>query len=201
MKIITLSGPDGSGKSTQATMLEEYFATQGLKVVRFHAVQFSLINRLFRTYSDVMRDPEDQPRAVTEGNFLSAFIRKVMFVIDVYRFRYFAKKIAFDTDILISDRFYHDTLVNIAYIENKFSFRFLLLEKILPLPDVAFYFNISPAEIMRRDRAPEQGAAYLDHKRALYESKIAAWNLRVINAARSREQVFENVVTLLPVAR
>ncbi|MFZ5981968.1 MAG: hypothetical protein ACOYS2_00100 [Patescibacteria group bacterium] len=46
MKIITISGVDGSGKSTQIKMLTEHLRGQGLKVFYFHAVEFSLARKI-----------------------------------------------------------------------------------------------------------------------------------------------------------
>jgi thymidylate kinase len=135
MKIITISGIDGSGKSTQLKKLEEYLAKRKKKTVFFHAVTFSLINNLLwkkrqRQTEKYKRQKNENlnqatifdhsPKAVTSGNYLTILARKIILLIDILRFKSFIKKKKKEgTDYLLSDRYFYDQIINILYLSYK----------------------------------------------------------------------------------
>ena len=117
MKIITLSGVDGSGKSTQSGLLQKKLESEGKKVAYFHAVEFSLANRI----SPKKSGEGDAPKqALTEASWLTLLLRKLILPIDLLRFHIHVQKLYKQGfDYLLSDRYFYDTLINIEYLAKK----------------------------------------------------------------------------------
>jgi len=86
MKIITISGLDGSGKSTQIELLKNYLETNGKKVFYFHAVQFSIGQLGKGTVSTASN------KSVEKANWLQIQLRKLALIIDLWRFGKLIKK-------------------------------------------------------------------------------------------------------------
>lgn len=219
IKIISISGLDGSGKTTQVQMLKKYLEQEGKKVFYFHAIQFSIatkINNLFKAKKkkldtkNSIDSMQDTGESVDQANWFLIQLRKVFLIIDIFRFKKFLKKIKKQGySHLVTDRYFYDSVVNIEYLtQNLFSEKKLeseaeplantqtclvvrIIEKIIPRPSKAFYLFVSPDEIMTRDRAPEQGLNYLKIKNAILNQKFAKWNLQKILGENSKEQVFQ----------
>lgn len=194
MKFITFSGVDGSGKSTQLGILKEKLEGRGFRVVYFHAVSFSLLetlrSKLFGTRQ------AGSAKAKTTSSVLSLWLRRCLLIIDVVRFkRYFARLQKESTDYLISDRYFYDTLINIAYLANKSPSDTYsqFVYHLLPKPDLALYLRITPSRVMQRERAPEQGLAYLEAKTALFESILSDWEILPIDADQSIDTLSANI--------
>ena len=199
MKFITFSGVDGSGKSTQLQLFRQKLEREGKKVAYFHAIEFSLANKLAKKnikYQISNIGKEDSGHSVTSASWLTVFLRKIQLFIDLFRFRfYFSKLNRQGYDYLLSDRYFTDTLINIQYLQSAKSLPILnTLYSILSTPpDKALYLDANPDEIMRRERSPEQGIDYLRTKQNLFKQKLSEWNMIQIDASRDKEAIFEEI--------
>jgi thymidylate kinase len=183
LKLITISGLDGSGKSTQIEMLKNCLKSQGKTFWYFHAVNFSIANAYRRPAST-------EEKSVIKANWLQIQMRKFALLIDIFRFKRIMKKKK--VDYIISDRYFYDSVVNINYLETRFPSR-LFAEKFIPKPDFAFYLNVDPETIMRRDRQPDQGIEYLRAKKKLFEQRVNDWKMIEINGEKNKEEIFKNI--------
>ena len=212
MKLITISGVDGSGKSTQVEMLKKHFESQGKKVFYFHAIEFGLAKKLndFRLkYCLICRflnacKTKKHSEGVTRANILQIFLRRVFLMIDIFRFKSLYKKLeSEDYGYILSDRYFYDSLINIEYLALRRNPKaelsdFLKLGFRIPRPDTTIYLQVDPEAIMQRERKPEQGLEYLQKKKALFDAKTQIqpfWT--ILDGNQPKESLFEAIKPLV----
>jgi thymidylate kinase len=192
IRLITISGLDGSGKSTQVAMLSKHFEKQNLRVYYFHAVKFAFANRVMGIFRDSTEDATDT--GTVKAGKLTIFLRKLLIRLDVWRFkklRHRLDKLGFD--IIISDRYFYDSVINISYLEDNESF----LNIKIPKPNIAVYMRMKPKSILERERAVYQGGEYLKDKYALYESYFSLRSkAHIVDASRGISEVFKDVLSV-----
>lgn len=190
MQFITFSGVDGSGKSTQLSLLKKKLEGEGKKVAYFHAVEFSFASRFKKKLVE-----NHDGKAVTQASWLTILLRKLFLFIDLLRFRpYIASLHKQGYDYLLSDRYFYDTLINIEYLSKKTCHIPVIEAQFIIKPDLAFYFDLAPETIMSRDRVPEQGIDYLRDKMKLFKTKIDRWDMILIDGSKPQESVLQDIL-------
>lgn len=199
MKIISISGLDGSGKSTQIQMLKNYLETQGKRVFYFHAVKFgiaeivsSFIKKLFD--SMLRSEYSVKSKSVTKAGRLSIWFRKIALRIDIARSKKLIRKLEKQGfDYILSDRYFYDSVININYLLGSSTPKWKLNSQNLIKPHLAIYLKVSPDLIIQRERVPDQGIEYLKKKELLYSNTTNNWNLLTIDGNGPKEEIFEEI--------
>ncbi|MFA6183945.1 MAG: hypothetical protein WC682_02480 [Parcubacteria group bacterium] len=200
MKIITLSGLDGSGKSTQIKLLKNSLESQGKKVFYFHAIEFSLANKtndlknkycLICKLTNKCEFPSNKEKiGVIKANCLQILLRKLFLKIDLWRFKNLIEKLKDEEfGYLVSDRYFYDTLINIEYLSKKeINHNYSIVK-----PNVSIYLQTNPELIMSRDRVPDQGLQYLIDKKIIYDKLASIFEMKIVDGNGSRDDVQQNI--------
>lgn len=204
IQILTVSGLDGSGKSTQIELLKKSLESQGKKVFYFHAIEFSLANKITdfkRKYCLICKltgkckiPSNKETLSVTKANALQIELRKLFLKIDLFRFKKLLTKLASENfDYVLSDRYFYDSLINIEYLAKKeIDYSYPIVK-----PDVSIYLQADPELIMSRDRVPDQGLQYLIDKKNIYDKYASIFEMKIVDGNENMDDIQQKIRILL----
>jgi thymidylate kinase len=212
--LITFSGLDGSGKSTLVDYLKESLEKENRKVAVSHMNYdiglYSTLRLLKKKISgNGNRTQSHAPREEAHaGKFRSRSarlryqlvwnkgLRFLIYPLDVVIFvfyRFYVEKV--NRQVLIMDRYFYDTLVDVTGARRTLRLRFL--SWLTPTPNLPVYLDVTAERAFERKN--EYSVDYLNRRRMSYQKLIAnlpgvlvlstshdldATRLRITNAVR-----------------
>lgn len=175
-KIVTFSGIDGAGKSTQIDSLTNWLRSVGLTVrslsfwddfVMFSRFREGMSGRIFKGDSGI--GSPDKPVNRRDKNVRSwpvtgaRFFLYLMDALSVRRKVHSAKNSA---DVVIFDRYIYDELANLPLQRGFTRIAISFLLRIAPVPDVAYIIDADP--LAARERKPEYPLEFVSENRNAY---------------------------------
>jgi thymidylate kinase len=177
-KVISFSGIDGAGKSTQIRALQSWLGESGLRVLILSLWDDVVVGARFRETASRHAFRGDQgigspenPLHRRDKNVSSwplTILRYCLYLADAVSLRIKVRQLekSADMDVLIFDRYIYDELANLP-LEDKFGRKFVrLLLRVAPRPDIAFLIDAVPEAACARK--PEYPVEFLHRNRYSY---------------------------------
>jgi thymidylate kinase len=175
--VISFSGMDGAGKSTQIAHLQALAASHGLKVatltfwdnvVVLSRYREGFVQKVFKSESGIgtPEKPVNRRDKNVRGWHVN-FLRHGLYGLDALHLpRVIARARHEGADVIIMDRYIHDELANLPLANPLTRTYVRAVAKLVPTPDIAFVLDAYPEAA--RARKPEYPLEFLHHCRAAY---------------------------------
>lgn len=175
--VVSFSGVDGAGKTTQIDNLVAYLAQQGLRV------------RIFRFWDDIAkltRIREGSGHAIFKGDkgigspeapinrrdknvrgWPMTCVRLFLYLVDAFSLRKrFGDAMCSDAEFIIFDRYIYDELANLNLVSRATRAYIHAIMHLVPRPDVSFVLDADPEAA--RARKPEYPVEFIRLNRQAY---------------------------------
>jgi len=202
--LISFSGIDGSGKSTQIEILVDRLKQAGFRVsLLAFWDDVAMLTRIREFSGHALFKGEkgvgtpDKPVNRQDKNVRSGYmtaVRFALYFLDAVSLSVVvAKQRRSSADVIIFDRYLHDELANLT-LDHPISRMFArLLLTITPQPDIAYLLDADPAQA--RQRKPEYPVDFLHKNRAAYltlsEMGGGMTVVAPLPVAEAADQIFE----------
>jgi len=177
-RLVSFSGIDGAGKSTQIQALESHLQRLGFRttiytfwddVVVFPSLREFISHKVFQGDKGV-GSPEKPitRRDKNVSSWYTAIARSLLYLLDALNLRLFLARLASvgSADFIIFDRYIYDELANLrlnSWLARTYA---RLLIRLSPRPDIAFLVDADPETA--RSRKPEYPLQFLRQNREAY---------------------------------
>jgi len=209
-KLLSFSGIDGAGKSTQIDALLRYLDDRGHRtmlytfwddVVAFSSYREHLTLRLFNGEKGV--GSPDRPIARRDKNVTSWYmvlLRLFLYIFDAFRLSaVVSRRAAKDAEFVIFDRYIYDELANLPLQHWPGRLYVRLLLRIVPRPDLAFLLDADPENAVLRK--PEYPLEFVHLNRNAYLSIANIAGLTVLapsSVSETTEAIRNSLASLKP---
>lgn len=175
--LVSFSGIDGAGKSTQIENLDSRLSAAGLRVRRLAFWDDIAVLRRLREHSrtallkgDAGIGAPDKPVNRRDKNvqtwYMNGF-RFFLYSLDAAWLNVVVwKTIRTDADVVIFDRYLYDELANLPLRSRLTRSYVHLMLKFVPRPDIAYLLDADP--VQARERKPEYPLEFVQSNRAAY---------------------------------
>ncbi|HKV76756.1 MAG TPA: hypothetical protein VJP02_01365 [Candidatus Sulfotelmatobacter sp.] len=210
-KLLSLSGIDGAGKSTQIDALLRYMDERGYRfklytfwddVVAFSRYREHLTLRLFKGEKGV-GSPE-RPIVRRDKNVTSWYmvlLRLLLYIFDAFRLSAVVSRAAKDVEFVIFDRYIYDELANLPLQLWPVRLYVRVLQRVVPRPDLAFLLDADPESAV--SRKPEYPLEFAHRNRNAYLEIASIAGLIVLapsSISETTEAIRNSLASLKPAA-
>ena len=189
--IISFSGIDGAGKSTQVKLLSDYLIRNNKKVITTEEMfGYYLLKPIIFGLRKATGSPPSGPVKRNKNSFLKLwFLPAFVDIWFSYIFKYYRLRAKYD--YIIADRYYTDIWANLLYYGYSPKWAFRYLASLLPRSDIPVIFTIRPINVRKRE--DDFPLSYYQEQSLIYKNLSKLVACTIVDANNKQDSVHRQI--------